>query len=69
MTEPKRRARRRRTRRKDCAEAKPKREEMVVESVFGDPNEPPTAEPPANAADNDSQNGSRPLSTRFVFRF
>ena len=69
MTERKRRSRRRGTRGKDCARARTKREEIVVEIVFGDPNEPPSPDPPANTADDDSQNGSESQTNRFVFRF
>ena len=69
MTERKRRSRRRGTWRNHCVQAKSKREKTAVETVLGDPNEPPSADPTANTAGNHSQNGSQSLSNRFVFRF
>jgi len=69
MTNRKRRTRRRGTGRKDCVHRDGKREETVVEIVFGDRDEPPNTDPPANAAGDDSQDGSRSQPNRFVFRF
>jgi len=67
MAEPK--PRRRRGRKKLCAPQEQKREETVVEIVFGDPDEPPNPDAPADAAGSPRQNGSPSQSNRFVFRF
>ena len=67
MTESK--PRRRRGRKKVCEHQEPKREETVVEIVFGDPGKTPDPDAPADAADNPGQNGSTSQPNRFVFRF
>ena len=69
MSEQRGRSRRSATRRKESARAEQQRNKMVVEIVFGDPDEPPNTQKPANTAGDDSHNGSRPLTNRFVFRF
>ena len=68
MTQRERRSRRREMRRKDCVQTQPDREDIVVEIVFGDPNEPPAADLTAKPAGNDSQNGSPTLSNRVILR-
>lgn len=68
MTQRERRSRRREMRRKDCVQTQPEREDIVVEIVFGDPNEPPMTDPTAKAAGSDGQNGSPTLSSRVILR-
>jgi hypothetical protein len=67
MTEPK--PRRRRGRRKVCDQQERKAEETIVEIVFGDPDETPNPDAPADTADNPGQNDSPSQPNRFVFRF